>query len=492
VTRALATAALLMAACKNDEHPLDAAEGSVPGDATELDANALLFTVVPAEQRTSTGDIRAFTQDFGPFLADEIDGGVNADLDPPVRFSGRVIGEQVTPYDASGGLPTVEVAVAGHVEIADERGIVFYTTATDPVTGDYALDLLPGEWEARVVPDDASLAPGWSLFGASGPPVSRDFALDPEQAIYGQVLVDGDPYLGAEVFAVDAFGRTSGVAVTDSGGFYALRVPAGVWEVTTTGVPAERDPAIHAADVVVTNRLGAPVDLSYPGSGRVLATLQVRSADDSPVGGIPVRFTAVALDGYGDAQLVVEAEAASDGRVDLPLVPGVYDIEILPGDVALVGWRADGVDIHSGGTIDTVALDPLVPISGVTVEATGLPLAGVRVTCDEIGFAGRTWSTFSDDSGVWSLTTAPLVSCAAVPPGGRSDLAIERLVIDAGETTSWTPQLAPGREITGVVTLDGEPEAFAVVEVRNAAGQIVGQGLSDGDGLYNLALPLIP
>ncbi len=486
MTRALTLSVFACAACASAERT--GTDVIPPNDgAVELGAEEFGFRVVPANQREPSGALRVLPQDFGPFDAEDLGPDKNLDLSSPVAVTGVVTGDSVTPYAARAGLPTESAPVVGHVEVADREGNVRFTVPTS-AEGEFLVDVLPGVWEARVVPDAGSLAPDWVPFTAGDDPIRRDFFLEPKQALYGQVRVAGRPYPGADVFAVDLEGHTSGTARTDDSGRYELRVPSGTWEVTTTGVATETDPTLRAEPAVVTSQRGASVDLDYPMLSRVVADLQVTASDGSPVGSIPVRFTATSLDGYGPAEFVAE-DTISGGQVVLPLLPGTYDIEIAPAEGNLRGWAATGVRVQQGVNLDSVSLEPLLPLSGHVLDSEGDALAGARVTCEEIGFAGRSWSTFADTSGQVSLALSAAASCAAVPPAERSDLAMTRATLDLTATSTWNPRLRLGIPIGGRVTIEGEPEPFAIIEVRDATGLIVGQGLSDPDGNYALALP---
>nr|MBA2320197.1 hypothetical protein [Deltaproteobacteria bacterium] len=451
-------------------------------------AEDIVFTVFPAEQRETDGSVRAYPQEF-PSARWSIASTRDFDLDRPVRFSGVVSGEEVTPYAGNGGLPTLEVPVAGHVEVVSDEGEVLFTAVTDAATGAFEVQVQPGAWEARVVPDDATLAPDWAPLVAVPSSVRLDFALEPEQAIYGQILSEGEPKPGARVFATDLQGRTSGTATADDDGNYQLRVPSGTWEVATSGVENERDPLIRAEPVVVTSQLGAAVDLEYSDDDPSLVAISVEAADGSAVGGLPVRFDARSLEGFGAVELTVEALVANDGEAIVFLLPGVYDVTLAPPDGGLAGWAVEGLLIREGGALETVVLEPLPGLSGVVVDSGGAAVGGARVTCDEIGFAGRSWSAFTDGAGIWTLAVAPHVSCAAYPPGSRPDLAIVREELDLEVTTMWASQLPKGTPLSGTVTLDGDPEPFAVVEVRDASGLVIGLGLSDAEGNYALTLP---
>jgi hypothetical protein len=143
---------------------------------------------------------------------------------------------------------------------------------------------------------------------------------------------------------------------------------------------------------------------------------------------------------------------------------------------------------------------PLAARLGEVRDELGQTVGGAIVTCTEVGFAGRSWSATTDPAGQFILTAPSTASsCTVTPPSDREDLALTRQPIDAelamDGAARWNLTARPGSLVSGVVnvrgsaTLEAPPVRTlpgAVVEVRDAAGYLLGIAISDEDGRFSI------
>lgn len=500
----LLTLALLAACTGNDTQDLEADGDSdvgytppAPGDVVPVDVRV---HVIPADQRDADGAIRALPQLFGPFLeADLDDGPIALNLERPVTARGVVTGRELTPYSGIGTLPGVEGPVAGRVRLLGDDGLTAYEVPTDPGSGEYAVDVVPGVYEVVTIPDSVRLAPAWTVLRIDDAADGPDVHLDEGEALYGRVRIGGRPYSSCEVLAVDERGHATASTWTDATGFYELRVPPGIWTVMTGGGETSRDPILAAPPAEVVADGGAQVDVDYPSTSTVTASLRIEGEDGAPASDVLVRFTAVTLDSFDslDADLVIDA-TSTNGNVDLVVPAGTWAVEVIPGDDSPLGPVAipGPIEIRADRQLDTVVLPELVPLAGMVVDSNGAGVADARITCTEVGFSGRSWPGFTNEKGRWELlVSSTALECSATPPGDRETLAIGRMVVEPlavaedVATDEVVFQLPDGVPVSGTVTFDGTPEPYAVVEVRTTGGVLLAAGLTDADGAFTVHLP---
>jgi hypothetical protein len=483
--------ALALSACGGRDFEGAVYAPTSTGDAA-LDVD-LIVTVIPTDERTVDGEILALPEVFGPYTQSWLTSrDVDLVLDAPVRVSGTVTGPAVTPAAALGGLPSVDGPAAGRVHLVREDGLAAFDVAADE-NGVFEVDVNPASYELSAIPDSTSLAPGWVSVSIDAGASRHDLALEQGQAIYGQITEGGQAFAGCRVHAVDDAGHSTADAVVSEDGFYEIRVPPGRWSLVTTGLSDGKDPILTQPPVDVTADEGAEVDVEYPApKTHPTASFRVLSNTGNSLDSVPVRFTALDLDGYstGEPQLVLE-DRSFDGTVDLRVSPGVWRIEVMPDGEAFSGYATPtGLTIRDDEQLPDVVLDPLVEVRGIVVDDSGAPLVDARLTCKEVGFAGRSWTTLSGPDGTWmEALPAPGASCTVLPPGTRLDLA--PLTQDVFPTTGATVDfpLPSGQIASGKVTFQEQPAQFAIVQVSTPEGMLVSSGLTDRDGAFQVALP---
>ena len=454
------------------------------------DDPALTLTVLPMAAVDDDGNPTALPQTFGPApQSDWVSAAADLALDAPLLLTGTITGAAVTPYAGLGGVPTVTGPVAGRVRVTGDWAD--YDVPLDPTSGAYAVVTLPGTYEIAVVPDSPLTAPAWWTADLSPDEAVWDRVLGEGVALWGQIRADDAPLADCEVFAIDDAGHETASVWTDANGRYTLRVPEGLWTVVAAGRRDAREPTLVAAPVAVTGAGGASVDLAYDSLERVAVSLRVERDDGQPVDDVPVRFTAVTLDGAPSGALVQEGRVTL-GAIDLQIPPGRWTVEVLPEQASdLTPYRsAAPIEIHDNGPLATVTLAPFVTLTGTVTDAGGAPVAGGRVVCAEVDAGDRSWTNFAGDDGRFLLSLPQaLVRCDALAPADRPELATTTFTVAPSAGLDWSVLLLAGDVIQGLVRQGDTPATYAVVEARDADGVLRGSALTDGDGAFALTVP---
>jgi hypothetical protein len=415
-------------------------------------------------------------------------------LEPPVLLEGYVTGYHVSPTAAS-GLPGVEEAVAARVTVRKEDSVQSRTTATDveddgyfqawvvPDIG-YRLDVTPDDPEIALYTSQLQLLEDTFL----------DLHLDAGSTLWGQVVDGtGNPLVGVEVYAESVFGTRTAPDVTDMGGEFLVRVQSGAYRLVAEGRNNGRDPTV-STELTYVGEEGARTDVVYPNLDFFSVGGRMTPEGGTYIRDGAARFTAVSLDGYPDTTtLVVEARTDDFGNFDTRLLSGTYQVELFPSDdQELTPVSLGEVTIDGPTDLGATVLPGFTVALGSVSDPIGGPVAGALVDCVEIGFAERVFTAHTDDLGQFGMLVPQMeLACDLVPPSDRGDLALTPLLVDLAEDDTPELTMEHGQLVTGTVrfTDDGalRPLEFAVVEVRDTKGQLLGTALTSvGDGSFSL------
>lgn len=461
----------------------------------------LRIDVFPSGMDDAAADLRphTFTVELDPFEATALR------LRPAVTVSGRIRATDVSPW--SSDLPGDEV------DVADAR-LVF--RRGPGVQNTFARTDAFGRFTAQVVPSDEpytlSIAPDTPDLPLTSLPIDitsdrstlvADLDLGEGTLIYGTVTQGVDdplPISGATVWVEDASGAISENTTTDAQGFYALRVAGGGPYYVRTGGRRPTDATLTRTIDTVGTR-GAHCDFAYPGAPRVsLAGTVINGATGNPAHRATVTVRSVELTDYLAAadRLGQDASATPDAIVPpsgffVTTVPrGLHELAIVPPEGSDVSPLLTPLDVDSAVELGTLTLQPLEVHTGQVIDADGEPVPDVAVGCEEIGFGERAWSATSDADGRFLLDLPAVpVSCTFTPAAARSATAARPL---AGTRRTFTPdgeligvQLRPGAPVELDLTWvspDGSLNAlaYALVEIRNARGDLLAVTTSDEGG----------
>jgi len=494
---------LTAAACSQEASMLAELGEDVALDADEDLASSVYFDVHPTQLLDANNDIRVLPQTFGPFgIRTSSLGMGTVELDAPTTLSGSVVASVVTPQAAGAELPFEKGPVSATLSLTQsERTVQNYSATTDEF-GAFSTLLLADGYALVVIPDNPEIpvAVRQETIGGSGGDL--DLELGSGVAIWGQVrypsLPSADPF---RVHVVYEDGVRSSTALTDEDGYYVIRVEADSvpFVVVCEGRDDGRDPILvsDVVDLSQTDTAVLPeyaseqVDFDYPAYRAAAASGRVLDESGDPVEDVEVRFTSVALDGYeaqaGSIQIVRITDAS--GNFDISLPAGDYTVEFMP-----QGGRSPKVSnatVSGNSSLGSITLDGLREVSGTVRDPQGSPVNSAQVTCTELGFGGRSWTTFTNKKGVYGVeVSATPLACVVTPPD-TSVLAMTRTEV-SGESLEGALDLevVSGQQATGTLEMNGEPETFAVVEIRDGHGRLLGTAVTDESGFFEVRVDL--
>jgi len=401
----------------------------------------------------------ALPEEPAPHGAGAGEGDLVLRLDPPHRFTGRVLDR------ATGrALPHALVWPAydpGRFTWSDRIGS--YSLPASSAGRSRVSALAPGRLQDDVVVDGAA---------PEGHEVPT-MALAADAELTGRVVAaDGTPLTGAIVQAAQRDGTVLGLALSEAGGRFSVHglppgrvvdVAAGLWGY----VSAERQ------GVGTSTR---DVKLVLPrrrmGFGRVLDSGEKPLAEAL----VTARAGARANAAPGDATKV---RTGPDGRYELPLPGAPVDLVVTAAGFAPLQVR--GIEVPAGPgrvALGTVVLAPAVAFEGRLVDLGGGPVPGgrVQVLADD-GTSVRAQAERLERSPVAARSDeAGQVRVEDLDPGRRYLLRIaadgflpRRLTgIQAPAAEILLIELHPAARLTGrVVDEDGEPVAAAEITVRD-------------------------
>jgi hypothetical protein len=412
-------------------------------------------------------------------------------LQQAITVRGALTGFEVNET-ADVSVPGEETRVRGFFEARVPGTILARTTQTD-ADGEFRLDLVPSaSYQLAWIPEDPSLLP---FLVTTDEILEADtdlsVALDAGLALYGQVT-SGDDGLaiapGAVVQAVDAVTGIGGpLASVGPDGRYRLRVYPGdyelrIWKPDNAFFPSQSLP------VTVAEAEGLEQDIFYDTLSMPTVFGEVRDADGSSRANVSVIIRSEELTGTPFGQVEVETNTDSNGLFQARLIPGSYTIEFVPDyDSPWGPTRVSRIEVgETGAEVPTVELQARPPVQGTVVsEGDGLPIAGVLVRAEELGYHGYVYETVSNDDGLFVLPVSDAELLWTLEPPRDSGLATTFLDRPAGQLLEdGQVALSVGQEVTGTVTWNGEPVPYATLDVRDAEDRLFGTATTDLDGGY--------
>lgn len=477
----LAALALGLTGCSE----LDVTAGPFEANTDDTSLRSLRIDVHPAGgvELESGERIDLLSQSFGPFetLQDR-----DLVLSRPIHVQGDVLTYEVTPW-RSAELPGYEVDVTSRVTLRKADSVQSYTTLTDEQDR-FDLTVVPdSSYLLTVVPEDPAvplLIERWSVNAAR----EESLELSGGSAVWGVIRDElGDPLAGVAVVLENEDGVESAPATTDANGEYLVRVPEGTWTVIAEGRSHGRDPVLRLEPEPV-GAAGLQADLAYGSLHAVAVSGRLLGPEGEELEDLRVRLTSLDLTGYdAGASLTVDVVSADRGNFFAQAIPGMYRVDVLPGDDDAFAPTAFEVEVSGETDLGEVVLEGLYEWEGVITDPNGAPVDGAIVACTELDFGRRTWSTATGSGGVWELEVPEVpVVWTITPPTTRADLAMTHVQTDDPTRMS----LVSGVEFTGRVLSrpygEDAPVGYAVLEVIDAAGETRARALTDLEGVYTL------
>ncbi len=481
--------------CSDMKLSAGAEDGTGAADGQSLSDDSLRLDIFPSDATPGLKPQSVHLDGGGEWT------GLDVEISPSVTLSGQVLGFLATPYS---GDPTVpgqdDQAIAARIDVVMEDSVAGGSTMTTD-DGYFELEVPPGKsYRVDVVPDQTDQVP----FDSTTIPVLASdldlgvWYLDYGVPVWGRVAYsdDGVPR-GATVHLVDTSSGTPGpTTAIDGDGWYMLRAYPGSFDVVVEGRTGGSDPTLTRSITLdqTDEELRADLDVGPSERATLIGTLvdsQGYGLASDRSNEYRVRATSTHLRDV-TGSLTVERTTAAGGAFELSLLAGDWLVELIPPydaglSPASLSLTMSDADLDVGELVmpTSTGIDVLV------VSTTGDPAPDVLVVAQELGFDGYTYSGTTDVDGIASFDVPRVpVELTATPPTDAA--AIHRSVIDAAETQDPTIELTTGVPVSGAVSADGEPVAFALVEVRTADGQLYGTAITDSAGGFSMRVPESP
>lgn len=486
--------AALLSGCLQDT-AINAGDSPTDDSSPEAAGQAPVFRIEVEPPLTTDSSRPMLTHVFGPFLAAS---GLVLPVSPAVRAQGAITGKQIVAWASATGatLPSRDVGVAAVVSLVPTELGTSWIAASDDA-GTFSADVVRGLYNLRIEPDNVAFAPR-----SEPAPLFEDrrvdLTLDGGRAVWGKVIdQDGDPLVGASVYAERDDGLRTGVDVADEFGWYELHVGDGAWTVAVRPPVGTRLPSRRISIGEVTaSSTRADVSVRDEPGGTVVVRLV--DATGAPLAGGTARLTALDLDGYalGTASFEVTLSADSQGFVESTVPAGAYALDVVPGvddRWAPLSVRDVVAPAQERTNLGDVAVAGYTAIAPVVLDPSGEPLPSAVMRCTERAGVRRTFTFDADASGLLPASMPDTaLDCVVSPPGDRRDLAAARLQV-ASPTQLGELSLVVGDPVSGQVRLEdgGTSSALplAVVRVLDDLGRVLAQGVTDADGRFVLAVP---
>ncbi|MFV3292471.1 BapA/Bap/LapF family large adhesin [Pseudomonas sp. NY11955] len=400
------------------------------------------------------------------------------DITPPAAVSNIVVGADGLALSGRG-------EAGATVEVRDANGTVI-GTAVVAANGTFLVDLSPAvqpgeqlslvqtdpsgnastplQFEVPVTtapasPSDLVFAEDGSSISGTAPAGSRVQVHDANGTLIGSVIAGPDGSFTVTLDPAQANGELLDVVAIDGSGAASLPVQVTAPDITPPVTPSEL--VVNADGSLVTGR-------AEPGS-----TVRVLAADGTTVLG----------------SVVVGATGSFSITLDPPQVNG----EVLQVTATDAAGNASTAGSVTAPDIDGVDTTPPDAPTNLVINATGSQLSGrgeagasVQVR-DSAGSVVATGTVNPD--GTFTLTLSP-----AITDGSTLQVTLTDAAGNASQPGSVaTPDLqAPAQPselaLADGVTFTGRGEPGATVQVRNAAGSLIGTGLVNEDGTFSVTL----
>jgi len=452
-------------------------------------ARALRLDVYPP------GNLELLPQSF-TVLPDNIE-DVYLALAPTVTINGTVEGTLPSPVDIT--IPSADTAPVSARLTVEVPDTVMHTTTTAGPDGRFTIQVPSGVgYRVVAVATDPIELPlfvdEYVAFTVDG---TFDITMGLGVPVSGEALqTDGSTLpAGARVHLIDEnTGEAGPIAPLTDAGAYLLRALPGDYTLVLDGSTGSSMPAVPFPLTVTEDDVFIREDLT-PGTVP-LGSVSGSVVDESgrPIDDAEVRFTAVSFtDLPADTSATVSTDTDRNGLFNRQLAQGTWLMEVIP------DYSRNAV--YSPATLTVPVESSTVDIGAVTlgpranldarVMIGNKPARNIVVTAEEQGFNHYTFTDTSDDDG-WvhlEVSNVPLDLTLQSPD---ADQPITRLEVAAPADVSRIDLDDEGSLVEGILLdPDGVPLPYALVEIRDAEGALLGTTLTDANGDFRVTVALI-
>ncbi len=419
-------------------------------------------------------------------------------LSKSVLVSGYVSAYQVSPWSGA-DLPGQDVAVRAEVSLHLKDSAQSTVVSTDPGDGWFETRVVPDEGYTLAVSPDSPEVPAALLEVDALDDLDLDLDLGQGTPLYGRVtLDDGSPMVGARVYATSGPVQTA-ASLTDQEGWYLLRVQDNLdWSLVCTGRDDGRDPTL-TTDTLAVSGDHLRHDLTYGPLDKVVISGRVLDASGLPAKQARVRLVAESLDGFPEGtQHEPDGSTGSNGNFDILVVPGTWTLEILPEESELATSSSsrspvalEALEVDEAVDLGRIDLPAYTSLSGIVTDPDGVPVAGAGLHLTEVGFNSRSWASYTEDDGTFTVEVpqVDLMITLTPPPDRANVLATTRLSLNPSEVTEPELRIEQGQRLRGIVRApEGEALPYALIEVHSDADALLAVTVTDGEGRFDVGV----
>ncbi len=503
-TRRALLLALPLWALACTDYSMDKADGAYARDtgvdeATAMDGQVVQLRVDVVPPSTAGVMAQSVLFDLDTVTASDL----SVELQPTRVLSGEVRGFVATPYLGEVEVPGQSaVAVPATVTVAQPLSLARASITSED--GVFTLEV-PGASDhvLAVVPEDGQRLPFLAIdpFSLTRDRSGQVFELGSGYPVYGTLTQDdGSGPLGtAQVWLEDLLTGVAGPKVdVERDGHFLVRALPGSYRLVAAGDSRSPTPRVTAEVDVWETEDGEPgeavrVDLALGTLEAARTSGRVLDAGGAPLYQATLRFTSQALDDAAGV-LVLEEDTPTHGEFQVDLLPGLWQIEVIPpyessGDNAPL--LLDAVEVGPGGLeLGDLQVPERVAFTGRVVGDGDSGVANVAVVAREAGFDHYVYTTLTDGDGHYSFRVPDVALEVAFMPSSPKHTVTWREYpgdLSRGERV----RLEDGSRVSGTVTGPGGVVAGALVELKDAAtDRTYGTAITDPDGRFAVRVAL--
>jgi hypothetical protein len=418
-------------------------------------------------------------------------------LAPTVSLDGSVFGTLPSPVDIT--IPSEEAAPVEARITFEIPNTVMRATTTSDASGAFTVDVPAGVgYRAVAVALDPLDLP---LYVEESVPFIQDDVYEIDMGlgipVSGEALQSDGSTLpaGSRVRLFDnETGESGPEAALSPEGAYLVRALPGEYTLVLDGATGSSMPSVPFALSVEEDDPFIRADLT-PGTVPLGAVSgSVVNQDGRPIDDAEVRFSAVSLvDLPADATAEVSTDTDRNGIFTRQLAQGTWQLEVIPAyaptaslspTTLLIDVTTETVNIGSVTLMPRASLDARIMIGTQ-------PARNIVVTAEEQGFNRYTYSATSDQDG-WVHLDVPNVPLDLTLQSPDPEQPITRIEVPFPGDVSRVDLDDEGSLVAGTL-LDSEavPLPYALIEIRDAEGALLGITLTDAGGEFRVTVALI-
>ena len=390
------------------------------------------------------------------------------------------------------------------------------------------LNLLPGPYRIRFEPKQENTPGVDTRFTVKDSTEDKDFIFPNEfRKIAGKVYgLEKQPLANVEVRAISVSSRIpSTTAVTNETGEFKIDLPETLdaqFTLIARTLDADSVGWTYRQEIRIDPGENRSIDIHFPEpevSGFVRTQLIVQAKSDGgteEVGNARVIITAASDQAFGSFQ--IEAKTNTDGVVtlveqgmrtsQLSLLPGTYDVEVIPPNGSRYGRKTTSISVGNSNKpnlTSTIEISKRVRVIGAVLSHDAQPIPNVSVVINYAGMndaypsPGATVTTddFGQyeawlDPGSYFLQTSPVdrITSLSHPTGylfaevaNEIEWQLKPLVVSRGLRQKGVVRSEEGEPLSGAMVVPYLKHENTVIQLQNST--------TDALGEFNIIVPSV-